>query len=46
VGFIAAVLVARLCYVRFRGHRLDERPAEPELTPSAAAAKPASLASN
>jgi MFS transporter, AAHS family, 4-hydroxybenzoate transporter len=46
VGFLAAFLVARLCYVRFRGHRLDERPAEPELTPSAAAAKPASLASN
>ena len=44
VGLIAAVLVARLCYLRFRGNRLDDKPAEPETDVSAASAKAASLA--
>jgi MFS transporter, AAHS family, 4-hydroxybenzoate transporter len=43
IGCVAAILVARLCYLRFRGNRLEERPAEPEVAGSAAPAK-ASLA--
>jgi AAHS family 4-hydroxybenzoate transporter-like MFS transporter len=30
VGAVAAIGVAALCYVRFKGLKLDERPAEPE----------------
>ena len=28
LGCVAAILVARLCYLRFRGNRLDDKPAE------------------
>jgi AAHS family 4-hydroxybenzoate transporter-like MFS transporter len=44
VGLIAAVLVARLCYVRFRGFQLDDKPAVPETANGASQAKAASLA--
>lgn len=44
VGFIAAVLVARLCFRRFRGHILDERPAVPEMPTSSLPAKSAARA--
>jgi AAHS family 4-hydroxybenzoate transporter-like MFS transporter len=37
-GAVAAIGVAALCYVRFRGLRLDERPAEPESGANAEAA--------
>ena len=43
IGFVAAILVARLCYLRFRGNRLDDKPAEPEIAGSQTPAK-ASLA--
>jgi AAHS family 4-hydroxybenzoate transporter-like MFS transporter len=37
VGAVAAIGVAALCYVRFKGFKLDERPAEPEGPADAAA---------
>ncbi|HEV7714978.1 MAG TPA: hypothetical protein VGO53_05265, partial [Steroidobacteraceae bacterium] len=39
VGVVAAVLVARLCYVRFRGFQLDDKPAEPEAPGGVSSAK-------
>ena len=35
IGCVAAILVARLCYLRFRGNKLDDKPAEPEVTAGA-----------
>jgi AAHS family 4-hydroxybenzoate transporter-like MFS transporter len=44
VGLIAAVLVAWLCYKRFRSLTLDDKPAVPETETPAAGAKPATIA--
>jgi hypothetical protein len=44
VGLIAAILVARLCYVRFRGYQLDDKAAVPETAGATSQAKPAPLA--
>lgn len=44
VGLIAAILVARLCYVRFRGYQLDDKAAVPETAGATPQAKPAPLA--
>lgn len=41
VGVIAAAVLARLCYVRFNGYQLDDKPAEPETVGAKAHAKPA-----
>lgn len=41
LGAVAAAGVARLCYVRFRGFQLDEKPAEPEGVAGTAPVKPA-----
>ena len=38
LGCIAAILVARLCYLRFRGNRLEDQAADPEIAPAPAAA--------
>jgi MFS transporter, AAHS family, 4-hydroxybenzoate transporter len=38
LGAIAAIGVTALCYVRFKGLKLDERPAEPEGSPAGSAA--------
>jgi AAHS family 4-hydroxybenzoate transporter-like MFS transporter len=43
IGLVAAILVAWLCYKRFRAFTLDDKPAEPEAD-GAAAAKPAPAA--
>ena len=45
VGLVAAIIVARLCYRRFRGFQLDDKPAEPESALQAPRAKPAPLTS-
>jgi hypothetical protein len=39
-GAVAAIGVAALCYRRFRGFRLDDRPAEPEAAAPASAIQP------
>jgi AAHS family 4-hydroxybenzoate transporter-like MFS transporter len=31
IGCVASILVARLCYLRFRGNKLDDKPAEAEV---------------
>jgi hypothetical protein len=46
IGCVAAILVARLCYLRFRGNKLDDKPAEPEVAASAVPPAKASLASH
>ena len=40
VGAVAAIGVTALCYTRFKGLKLDERPAEPETVSAGAAAEP------
>ncbi|MEP7242355.1 MAG: MFS transporter [Gammaproteobacteria bacterium] len=43
VGLVAAIAVARLCYVRFQGFQLDDKPAVPEVIAGETVVKTATL---